>query len=76
MRNLRGSIFAEMLHFEGIRYVYHIHLVPELYQAVLFDIECKVQKSVISWTIFYVNYFCHSLYLSRAREVFHVFRDS
>ena len=40
-RNLRGSIFAELM-----------HLVPELYQAVFFDIECKLQKSVILWTFF------------------------
>ena len=42
-----------MMHFEGIWYVYHIHLIPELYQAVFFDIECKLQKNVISWTLFY-----------------------
>ena len=76
MRNLRGSIFAEMTHFEGICYVKHIHLVPELYKAVFFDIECKLQKSVILWTFFYINCFSHTLYLSRERVIFHVSRVS
>ena len=76
MRNLGGSSFAEMMHFEGILYVQHVNLVPELYQGLFFDIECNLQKSVISWTFFYENYFSHSLYLSHAREIFHVSRDS
>ena len=43
--------------------------MPELYQAVFFDIECKLQKCVILWTFFYINCFSHSLYLSRARNI-------
>ena len=64
-----------MMHFEGFD-MYNIHLVPELYQAFFFEIECKLQKSVISWTFFILIFFSHSLYLSRAREIFHVSRVS
>ena len=38
-------------------------------QAVFFDIECKLQKGVILWTVFYINCFSHSLYLSRASNI-------
>ena len=54
--------------------MYNIYIY-ELYQAVFFNTKCKLQKSVISWTFFYVNYFSHSLYLSRTQEIFHVSRD-
>ena len=41
-----------MMQFEGIWYVQHINLVPELYQALFFDTECNLQKSVMSRTFF------------------------
>ena len=36
----------------------------------------QLQKSVILWTFFHIDCFSHSLYLSRAREIFHVSRVS
>ena len=66
VENLRVSIFAEMMHFEGIWYVLDINLVPELYEALFFNIECKLQKSIISWT-FFMNIISAIQYSCRAR---------
>ena len=36
----------------------------------------RMQEKRNFMDIFYINYFSHSLYLSRAREIFHVSRVS
>ena len=52
--------------------MYNMHLVPELYQAVFLRYRMQVMGKRNFMDICYINCFSHSLYLSRARELFHV----
>ena len=48
------------------------NLVPELYQAFFFDIDCNLQKSVISWT-FFMKIILAIHYICRARGKYFMF---
>ena len=61
-----------MMHFEGIWYVQHVNLVPELYLGLFFDIECNLQKSVILWT-FFMKIILAIHYICRARGKYFMF---
>ena len=44
----------------------NIYVVPDLYQAFIFDIECNLEKTVISWT-FVMKIIVPIHYICRAR---------
>ena len=64
MQNLRVSVFAEIMHFEGV------------ISGSFIRYRMQVTEKRNFMDIVYINCFSHSLYLSRAREIFHVSRVS